>query len=264
MKKIILLLSISSLLFTLSSCGDHKAKMDLKKVTIELNRQCPMKFDVATCIGAKIQDGNLVVDYVYDEESIKLDHLKDQSEMTKRHLAESFFNSKEEFGNLLIRAGYGFTANYKGSKTKDTTTVHLINDEIKRVMENPATKNEILDWEVQITNSMLPMAVDEATTLVSLDQQDGAVSYVYDVDDEQVNMSTMSAVKDEIKENLKQELAQEWTSPTSTSKEFLTLVCRTNKALRYVYRGKTTGKEIVIEFSNSELRLISHDVIEEE
>jgi len=264
MKKIIVLLGLSSLLFTLPSCGDHKAKMDLKKMTIELNRQCPIKYDFATCIGAKIEDGNLVVDYVYDEETIKLDHLKNQSEMTKRHLAESFFNSKEEFGNLLIRAGYGFMANYKGSKTKATISVLLANDEIKQVVEKPATKNEVLDWEVQITNSMLPMTVDEATTLISLDQKEVAVSYIYEVDDEQVNMLTMSAVRDEIKENLKKELGYEMTSSTSTSKEFLTLVCRTNKALRYVYRGKTTGKEIVIGFSNSELRSISHDYIEEE
>lgn len=263
-KNIILLLSICSLLFITQSCGDSKAKIELKKMVIELNKNCPIEFDFATCIGARVEDGNLVMDYVYDEDAIRLDHLKDQSEKNKRHLAESFLSTKDELGNLLIRAGYGYAAYFKGSKTKETISVHLTTDEIKQVMENPASKNDILNWEVQITNSMLPMQIDEVTTLVCVDYKGATISYIYEIDDEQINMSSMSAVKDDIKENLRQELAQDWNSPTSTSKDFFTLACRTNKALSYVYRGKTTGKEFAIVFSNGELRNISHDYIEEE
>lgn len=265
MKKIIILsMGICSLLFIALSCDDGKAKIELKKIVLELNRNCPMEYDLATCIGATIEDGNLVVNYVYDEDAVNFSAMKQNMELAKKYNGSFFFGQNKEMSNLIVRSGYGFTANYKGSKTQETTSFHLSNDEIKQVLENPESNNDILDWQILMTNLSLPMQVDEYTELVSVDCKNDVVSYNYVIDDERVSMSQMVEIQDEIKDELRQELAYEWTSPKSTSKQFLTLICRTNKSLRYSYRGKTTGKELAVEFSNGELRNISHDVIEEE
>lgn len=264
MKKIILLLSVCSLLFATSSCGDHQARMELLKMVSAINKYCPMKYDNATCIGMRVEDDNLVVDYVYDEDVVKLDIIEEKPEMAKRYGGSFLLSQNDEIGNLMVRSGYGYTANYKGSKSKKVSTIHLDNDEIKGLVENPEAKNDILKWEVEITNSMLPQQVDEMTTLTSMDCNDNVVSYNYEIDDERISMSAIADNPDEIKENLKTGLIEEATSRSSSMRPFIKLVCRTNKGLQYVYHGKTTGKEIVFEFTNEELRAITHDVIEEE
>ena len=98
------------------------------------------------------------------------------------------------------------------------------------------------------------------TTLVSIGRLGDTVSYLFELDEEVVDMSLLKDYLDEAKENFRQELE----SPTTTPNIFISLVCRTNKSLRYVYRGKTTGKELTIEFTNAELRNISYEYIEEE
>ncbi len=265
MKKIIiLLLGICSLLFVALSCGDNKAKIELKKRVSNINKRCPEKYDYFTCVGVKIHDGNMVEDYVYDDEQLNLNHLKDESETGKRLAGASFLSADEELSGLLLRSGYGYTANYKCLKTGVTTTFHLSNDEIKVIKEHPASKSDLLDWQIQITNSALPQQIDVGTTLVSLNRQGDIVSYIYEIDDEVVEMSLLKDYLDEAKADFIQELEQELATPTSLVKRFTTLVCQTNKSLRYVYRGKTTGEELAIELSNAELRNISHDYIEEE
>ena len=265
MKKIIiLLLGICSLLFIALSCGDNKAKLELKKIAAELNSQCPVQYDFATCVGARIEDGSIVFDYVYDDEQMQLDYLNNNTADLKRQYGALILNADESMSDLLYRAGYGFTANYKGSKTGKTTTFHMTNDEIKRIKEHPATKSELLNCKIQITNMSLPMRVDEFTELAFMNCRDAYVSCVYEIDDEQVSMPLLEENRGEIKENLKQELGFEINSPTSDTKQMLTLVCRTNRAFRCVYRGKTTGKDVVVELSNADLRNLLNDYIEEE
>ena len=265
MKKIIiLLLGICSLLFIALSCGDNKAKIELKKIVAELNSHCPVQYDFGTCLGAQIEGGNLVFDYVCDDEMLRFEKANNDSEMVKKLYGSSILDVDESFADLIVRSGYGVTLNYKGSQSKEITTIHLRNEEIKQLAENPMSKNELLDWQVQITNSLLPMKVDEFTELVSMHNLNGVVSYCYELDDELLDLSQMTEIQKAIKESLKEEMEQEWTSPTSVSKQFLTLICRTNKSLQHVYRRKTSNKEVVVDFSNAELRNIFHDYIEEE
>ena len=265
MKKIIiLLLGICSLLFVALSCGDNKAKIELKKIIAELNSRCPVQYDFATCVGARIEDGSLVFDYVYDDEQMQLDYLNKNTADSKRQYGALILDADEAMSDLVYRAGYGFTANYKGSKTGEMTTFHLTNDEIKGIKDRPATKSELLNWKIQITNMSLPMRVDEFTEFSFINCRDAYVSCVYEIDDEQVSMPLLEENRGEIKENLKQELGYEIDSPTSGTKQMLTLVCRTNRAFRCVYRGKTTGKDVVVELSNADLRNLLNDYIEEE
>ena len=86
MKKIIiLLLGICSLLFIAMSYDDGKAKIELKKIVLELNRNCPIEYDFATCVGSTIEDGNLVVNYVYDEEAVNFSAMKQNMELAKKY-----------------------------------------------------------------------------------------------------------------------------------------------------------------------------------
>ena len=265
MKKIFfLLLGICSMLVISFSCGDNSAKIELKKRVAAINKRCPEKYDDFTCVGVKIQDGNMVEEFVYDDEQLNLDYLKDESESGKRLAGSTFLSADEDLSGLLLRSGYGYTANYKCIKTGAITTFHLSNEEIKGIKENPASKNELLDWQIQITNSTLPQQFEIGSMLVSVECQGNIVSYIFEIDEDLVDMSLLDDYLDEAKEDFRQELEQEWASPTSLVKQFTSLVCRTNKSLRYVYRGKTTGKELTIEFTNAELRNISHDYIEEE
>ena len=153
MKKIIfLLLGICSMLVISFSCGDNSAKIELKKIVAELNSQCPVQYDFATCVGARIEDGSLVFDYVYDDEQMQLDYLNENTADSKRQYGALILDADEAMSDLVNRAGYGFTANYKGSYTGEITTFNLTNDEIKGIKEHPATKSELLNWKIQISH----------------------------------------------------------------------------------------------------------------
>ena len=261
MKKIIfLLLGICSMFVISFSCGDNSAKIELKKRVAAINKRCPEKYGYLTLVSVGIHDGNMVEDYVYDEENLNLDHLNDQSKEGKRCNGASFLDTDKSLSEVLLRSGYGYTANYKCLSTGKITTFHLSNDEINEIKESPVSNNEQLDWNIRNTNASLPQQVDMGTTLVSIGRLGDTVSYLFELDEEVVDMSLLKDYLDEAKENFRQELE----SPTTTPNIFILLVCRTNKSLRYVYRGKTTGKELTIEFTNAELRNISYEYIEEE
>lgn len=265
MKKIIiLLLGICSLLFIALSCGDNKAKIELKKIVAELNSHCPVQYDFATCAGAEIEDGNLVLNYVYDENIVRLDHLNDESELAKKLNGSFLVDADKTLTDLLIRAGYGYTAHFINSRTNEMTTFHLSPNEIKNIIEHPESKNDLLDWQIQNMNSILPQQADEISVLTSVDCSDDIVSYYFEIDDDMVNLAAMNEVYNEMRENIKQALVKECASPYSSSKDFLTLICQTNKSLRQVYRGKNSGDEMVIIFPNGELRDMIHNYIEEE
>ena len=117
--------------------------------------------------------------------------------------------------------------------------------------------SDLLDWQIEITKSMLPKQLDELGDFVSLEQDSISVSFIYSINEEKVSMKQLQAAKDEVATELKTELKEELTSPKSTSKPLLMLVIKAGKNLRYVYKGNKTGKTASIDISNQELKEIA-------
>ena len=103
---------------------------------------------------------------------------------------------------------------------------------------------------------------DEITVLTSITRDGQDVAYNYELDDEAMDMAFFNDHLDEMKANLSDEL-EALNSPMSSFKPFMKLLCRTNKNLLYVYKGKHSGQTVTITFTNSELRDIIQDYIED-
>lgn len=253
-----------SLLLMAVSCFNSESRIKLKEGVAEMNQRCPMAYDMATLIGATVEDDNVVFNYVINEEKANIKIYQSHPEKAKKYLASLVFTDENaEFTNLIITAGYGFVARYKGSKTKSEAKLEMTNDDIKYAKQHPQSYDEMLDWQIELTNSMMPMEVDDYTILNHLDKQGDNVIYYYDVDDQRINMDVLTDEKamDEFRNGLLAQLT-EASSNQSVSRGFMKILRRSGKNLVYQYRGKMTGKEMKITFSNDELREIGQDFIE--
>ena len=252
-----LLLSLM-IIALMTGCANNESRIKLQKLVDDLDNHCPIKYDIATCVGARIIDDEMVVNYVYDENFINLDVLEQRPDFTKRFGSMLFNESgSEELFKLLIASGCGYKVIYKGSITKKETVIHFSNEDIIEIRKHPQSVSDLLDWQIEITKSMLPKQFDELGDFVSLEQDSISVSFIYSINEEKVSMKQLQAAKDEVATELKTELKEELTSPKSTSKPLLMLVIKAGKNLRYVYKGNKTGKTVSIDISNQELKEIA-------
>lgn len=261
MKRFLEILTFSSLFFILVSCSDGQARKELILMVNDINHNCPIQYDMFTLQKAKIQDDVILFNYTVDESFFNLDIFKKYPEKIKKFGGSSVFGNAE-LANMIINSGYGVSMIYKGTESNEEVTLEFSNQDIKDVIANPASKEEILDWQIESSNMMMPQQVDEVTTLVNIEKKGKDVIYIYEIDDQSVDLNLFKANKDEFKQNLKESL-ELVNNPQSTFKPFLMLLCRTNKNLSYEYRGKNSGQSVNITFENWELRNIAKDFIEE-
>lgn len=254
-----LLLSLM-IIALMTGCANNESRIKLIKLVNDIDIHCPLKYDFGTCVGARIIDDEMVVNYVYDESLISLDALEQRPDLTKRYGGSMLFNESgsEELLKLLIASRCGYKAIFKGSTTKKETVIHFSNEDIIEIRKHPQSVSDLLDWQIEVSNSMLPKQIDELGDLVSLEQDSISVSYIYSIDEDKASMKQIQAAKDEIATELKTELKEQLTSPKSSSKPFSMLVIKAGKNLRYVYKGDKTGKTVSIDISNQELKEITN------
>ena len=262
MKKYIVLIAVLPLLAILMSCNEGGAKADLRKMVDNINRECPIHYDYITCQSAAIQGEEVVMNYIVDGSMLSLQLMKEKPDLAKKYGGSSLFNVYDELGSLLVEAGYGFTANYQGSLSGDIVTLRFTNDEIKEIKAHPISNEELLDWEIQASNSTLPRKLDAVTTLLSMSRDGNVVSYNYEIDESQLDMSVLINGQEQLKQTLAEQVAT-LNSNTSSAQAFMRLLRRGNMELHYVYKGNSSGKTARIQFTNAELRDMANDYAEE-
>lgn len=246
----------------LLSCQGRDSKSEVRQMVQEINDQCPIHFDYITCQSAAIQGDEVVMNYIVDENMLSLKLMKEKPVIAKKYGGSSLFVVNDELGDLLMKSGLGLTTNYQGSTSGDVVTLKYTNQEIKDIKANPISNDELLDWEVMASNSILPRKLDEVTTLISLTRDGNVVAYSYEIDEDKLDMSVVSDGKDQLKQTLAAQVAT-LNSPTSVAQTFMRLLRRGNKELHYVYKGNLSGKTVRIEFSNDELRDLAGDYAKE-
>ena len=122
---------------------------------------------------------------------------------------------------------------------------------------NPSanSKEILLDKEIEASNAQFPVQVDDATTLMSLSRDGNIVTYEYEIDESAFDFETFTAQKESFKSQLEKQIAV-LSTPNSEVYVFMSLLKDTGNSLRYLYKGNRSGKTMVIEFSNDELKQI--------
>ncbi len=138
--------------------------------------------------------------------------------------------------------------------------------------DNTATSNETtttvsadansmeaaLEKEIYASNAQMPMQVDYATTLRSVTRDGNVVTYEYGIDESVFNFDDIIARSDDFKANLKEQIKL-MSSPDSEVYTFMSLLKKTGKDLRYLYKGKNSGKTMTIVITNDELKELIQD-----
>ena len=138
--------------------------------------------------------------------------------------------------------------------------------------DNTATSNETtttvsadansmeaaLEKEIYASNAQMPMQVDYATTLRSVTRDGNVVTYEYGIDESVFNFDDIIARSEDFKANLKEQIKL-MSSPDSEVYTFMSLLKKTGKDLRYLYKGKNTGKTMTIVITNDELKELIQD-----
>lgn len=117
------------------------------------------------------------------------------------------------------------------------------------------SKDVLLDKEIAASNAQFPVKVDDATTLMSLSRDGNIVTYEYEIDESAFDFETFMAQKERFKSQLENQIAV-LSTPNSEVYVFMSLLKDTGNSLRYLYKGNRSGKTMVIEFSNDELKQI--------
>ena len=253
MRKYFTIITLSLLTVVMFSCKDSNPKSEITKLVNELNEACPVVMDYITCQSAEIQGNDVIMNYIIDESMLSLEVMKQKPELAKKYGGSSIFNENAKLGDMVMNSGYGFIANYKGSLSGDVVTLKFTNDEIKDIKAHPISKDELLDWDIEATNSLLPKQLDEVTTLISLTRDGNIVTYTYEIDEDALDMATVFEGQEDLRATLTAQIAT-LNSPTSSAQTFIRLLRETNKDLCYVYRGNQSGQSLKIDFTNSQLR----------
>ena len=108
----------------------------------------------------------------------------------------------------------------------------------------------------------VPRKLDAVTTLVSMSRDGNVVSYNYEIDESQLDVSVLINGQEQLKQTLAEQVAT-LNSNTSSAQAFMRLLRRGNMELHYVYTGNSSGKTARIQFTNAELRDMANDYAEE-
>lgn len=133
------------------------------------------------------------------------------------------------------------------------------NNETTTTVSADANSMEMaLEKEIYASNAQMPMQVDYATTLRSVTRDGNVVTYEYGIDESVFNFDDIIARSEDFKANLKEQIKL-MSSPDSEVYTFMSLLKKTGKDLRYLYKGKNTGKTMTIVITNDELKVLIQD-----
>ena len=116
----------------------------------------------------------------------------------------------------------------------------------------------LLDKEIEMGNAQYPIKLDNFTTLISISRDGNVVTYEYEIDESVVVFEKVFPSKDTSKHQLENQLAA-MSTLNSELYAFMSILRDTGKELHYLYKGNYSGKTMIIEFTNDELKKLIKD-----
>lgn len=252
MKKFFQLFVLVVVMVSLASCGESK----LQKTVKEVNKECPISMGVVGEISSlEYKDGNVVFNYLINEDITNIDALKGNEEMMKRSVVTTFSNSTGDTKNMideLVKEGAGLILNFKGKDSGKTVTLNLTKDEIVSIGEKDekdADPLAVLQEQIKVTNAQCPVALDKGMTMEGVSFEGNNVVYRIVVDESVYSMDDIISNKEASKIAVKASLEND-----RATAAFVKFCVNAERGLAYKYVGNKSGKSCLIEFSVSELR----------
>lgn len=96
-----------------------------------------------------------------------------------------------------------------------------------------------------VANAQCPMAVDEATTLTSIEYGAGTLFYNYTIDEERIPLEALDAGLEQVANNMKAAL------DLPQSKELVEACKNAHADVHYLYKGNQSGKSVGVTYNPS-------------
>jgi len=233
------------LLLAVSCGGNSNAR--LEKLVKTIDNECPKQInsevDFGTVTGAKLDGDNVVITVSMNEEFFNIKTLQDNEDllmMNLRNILSSPTADTEALLDELEKGNGGITYVYVGRQSGEQVSATLSADEIKRLRNANSNPDELLASQIEISNIHLPLQVDEMTVLKSIFREGDNVVYLYEIDEEQIAIQQIEAVR----ELFAEELLNEVKANVNSSKLFFN-ACRNAKVnLIYRYSGNASDESI--------------------
>ncbi len=234
------------------SCNQGKLQMSVKMANFE----CPIDMGLGGSVETVELENNYVICTLkLNEQIANISAMEQNKEFFAQSVASSMSADKNSQQLLKIMAEENVGLKYVviGDQTGKKFSVELSPEQIKSLSTAPqSTPHERLLDMVKNTKVQLPMKVDVVTTLKDMDIEGDNVVYIYDIDENQINMSDVNI--DAIRANTVGGLINVIKDPSAG--QFFQTVIDDGKNVGYRYFGSKTGTKLEFVVSHSELSQI--------
>lgn len=240
------------LFVTFLGCNNNSSQIN--EIVKELNNQTPLSMGMMGEITQFSISGNYMeMICSVDDNILNLEALKNTPELMHENLVQLITNGNVQGMDYILNelkdANLGWKVTYIGKTSQTKVSTSLSSSEIKQLMAQPhQTKNpkEVLDAQINTTNSQLPMDIGNGMTMDRLVLEENYVVYYYTWDDDMVDL--LKGSEKEMKEELVKMLKTD--DPTIV---FFNKICKdAGVGMAYRYVGKEKGKKVTIYINNDE------------
>ena len=228
-------------------------KSRLEKLAKAANKSCPMLVEGVGSIVKISYDGtDIVYTTVVDDNLVDIDLLEQNRKEAKEFVLQEFVNPDNDVKELLdaLRpADAGIKMVYVSNRTNKEMTIRLSVDEIEAVYNNPSAKaspEKVLQMQVDMANREAPQIVGEGIVLKKVYIEGDYVVFLYDADEDVIDLTEMEANREEMIAVLKDNEGD------ADIIEFQTDCRNAGKGISYHYVG-SNGKTAIFDIPASEL-----------
>ena len=231
------------------SCNQSKLQL-----TVSLaNSACPVDMGMGgTVESVNLENGNVIYTLKLNEQFANiaaLEQNKDNYIHTITSLMSTDKNSQQLL-KIMAEENAGLKYIVIGDQTGKKFSVELSPEQIKSLSTAPqSSPHETLLDMVKSTKVQLPMKVDVVTTMKDIDIEGDNVVYIYDIDENQINMNDVKieVIRANTVGNLK------YIINDVSAGQFFQSVIDDGKNVCYRYLGNKTGTKLEFVVSNGEL-----------
>lgn len=256
MKKLIYLTVMTIMIVSMTACGGDKAESKLKQSIEEAQSDLPLDLGML---------GDLT-DLKYDEsdKSVKMYMTLNENIMSVEAMKENSANMKKMFKlgmsgegpreliKMIADAGASLSVRYKGGNSGKTLELTVSNSELQDILNTDLAEEDknrmMLEGSVANFNASCPINLGSGLVAKSASLEGNDVIYVYEADEEVLDLGMMRLNED----NIRKELVKQFGDPSV--KNDLSMMASAGCDVVYRYVGDTSGDMFEFRFTNSELK----------
>lgn len=258
MKHLSHFLTIIITLVSLTGCENANITK-LKKEIHSADAVCPISYGLAgdlVSIKYHEKDNMVLMYYSLNEELSSHVFLKQNKDnmMKQFRLSLSQDDSRQMLKDI-VNAKASLMVIFKAPSTGKTIKFSLPYEDLKKIKDNPLSETEvkrmILENNVAMQNSSMPMKVDEGMVQTKISIVDDNVVYYYELDEDLYNIKAMKKMPTELKDGIREELKNMRRDPTIQSE--LQMLNSLGMGYMYRYYGNTSKDYVDVIFTPEEL-----------